>query len=63
MMPPNEVGPRETIPGGPDTITNTSDHHEAGSSDCTATGRPPWPQESHADLGLVEDPHAVGGDA
>jgi hypothetical protein len=25
--------------------------------------RPPWSQESHADLGLVDDGGAVGGDA
>lgn len=53
-MPPNEVGPRlghhsQTE----DTDTTTSNHHKAGSADSTQPGL--WPQEWHADLGLVDD--------
>jgi len=53
MEPPREVGPRDTTPEGPDTITKTSSH------DSTATGQP-WPQTRHADLGLVDDGREVG---
>ena len=58
-MPLNEVGPRDTTPEGTDTIT--SNHHEAGNADSTQPGL--WPQEWHADLGLVDDGDAAGADA
>lgn len=39
---------------------------EPGASSTSPDARPDstrrWPQEAHADLGLVEDVHAVGGD-
>jgi hypothetical protein len=38
-MPPNEVGPRDTTPEGTDHTTNTSHREEAGTHDCSDTGR------------------------
>jgi hypothetical protein len=54
MMPPNEVGPQDTTPGGTDT-NNTINSKANGT-----TRKVLWPQEAHADLGLTDDGVAVG---
>ena len=58
-MPPNEVGPRAGHHSrAEDTDTTTSNHHKAGNPNCTQPC--PWPQQAHADLGIVDDDGAVG---
>lgn len=53
----------ERPPKGP--INSSSDHHTASfttSSNSSVASRPPrpLPQESHCDLGIVDDERAVG---
>lgn len=49
-MPPNEVGPR---PGHHSHAEDTDTYTTISTHDSTGPGS--WPQEAHADLGLVDD--------
>lgn len=61
--PPKEDGAPKgltDVKGLPHPTYKTSRDQTTGSRDSGAAGRPSWPQESHADLGLVDDGDAAG---